>query len=977
MQSIQKVRSLIFVTALFFCLSCTQTSHASSDSLTARATNKGLDSISHKEVSEIEKRQTPSLDVQQSKEYSPLLLLTEVEKVWLQNHKKIRLSGPRAFPPFHFFDANGKSQGIAADYIDLICDLLQITPDVQNDLFWPEVLKKAKDKEIDLISISGKSADREEYLSFTESYLSFPLVIVTKKNTPFVGGMKDLHEKKIALVEGNVIYGLILKDKLNVVPYFVKTPLEALQAVSAGNADAAVENLAAATYLILHNGLVNIKIAAPTHYQNYDLYVAVRRDWPELVSIINKVLSIITPEQHTEILNRWLNVRYEYGISKTDVSKWILTVIGIFAGIFLIIALWNRRLQREINERKHAEHVLSESETRFKALHNASFGGIMIHDDGVIIECNRGLADITGYSTAELIGMDGLLLIAEESRNDVLKLMLSGYEKPHESIGLRKNGEEYPIRLEARNVPFKGKTVRNVEFRDITEQKQAEKALRLTRFSIEHASESMFWNTPDGRIVDVNEAACRSLGYTRQELLQLSLSDIAPYHSKEVWSQHFEELKKCGSIKLETEQRTKDGSFFPVEVVANYVQFGAEELNCAFVRDITDRKRVEDERLRFEKQLLHTQKLESLGVMAGGIAHDFNNLLMSIMGNADLALMRLNPESPAVGNLKNIEKATARAAELAKQMLAYSGKGKFVVETLDLNTLLKEMLHMLEVAISKKAVMRLNQFKSLPPVEADATQLRQIIMNLVINASEAIGDKSGVIAINTGCMDCDRRYLNDIWLDKNISAGLYVYLEIADTGCGMDRETMSKIFDPFFTTKFTGRGLGMAAVLGIVRSHKGAIKIYSEVDKGTSFKILLPASEKSTKLFNKNSSADDWKGSGTVLLVDDEESVRAIGVKMLKVLGFETITANDGREAVEQFRNNPGISFVILDLTMPHMDGEQCFRELRQLQPDIKVIISSGFSDDEVTQKFVGKGLAGFIQKPYKLNMLKEAVKKI
>ena len=393
--------------------------------------------------------------------------------------------------------------------------------------------------------------------------------------------------------------------------------------------------------------------------------------------------------------------------------------------------------------------------------------------------------------------------------------------------------------------------------------------------------------------------------------------------------------------------------------------------------DITNMKQAEEARLNLEKQLLHAQKLESLGVLAGGIAHDFNNILMAIMGNADLALMRINKESPATENLHRIEKAAAQAADLAKQMLAYSGKGKFIVENIDLNILLEEMLHMLEVSISKKALLRLNLHTPLPSVEADATQMRQIVMNLVINASEAIGDKSGVIAITTGCMDCDRKYLKDVWLDENITAGLYVYLEIADSGCGMDKDTLSKLFDPFFTTKFTGRGLGMAAVLGIVRGHKGAIKVYSELNRGTTFKILLPASDRPAELFNGHKPADDWQGSGKVLLVDDEETVRGIGREMLQELGFTVITADDGSEGVLAFKENPDIAFVILDLTMPHMDGEQCFRELRQLKPDVKVIMSSGYSEQEVAGKFIGKGLAGFIQKPYKLSVLKDAIKRI
>ena len=475
----------------------------------------------------------------------------------------------------------------------------------------------------------------------------------------------------------------------------------------------------------------------------------------------------------------------------------------------------------------------------------------------------------------------------------------------------------------------------------------------------------------DCRYLDINPAFERLTGLSRDAVVGCSVRDVLPQLDENRIEIYYR-VAMTGE-PAEVESYVQDlGRFYRAKV------YSPERGKFVVVfEDITDRKRAEEERLKLEQQLLHAQKLESLGVLAGGIAHDFNNILMAIMGNADLALMRINKESPAVENLHRIEKAAAQAADLAKQMLAYSGKGKFVVEQLDMNSLLEDMLHMLEVSISKKAVLRLNLTPHLPGVEADATQMRQIIMNLVINASEAIADTSGVIAITTGCMDCDRSYLKDVWLDENLSDALYVYLEIADSGCGMTKETLSRLFDPFFTTKFTGRGLGMAAVLGIVRGHKGAIKVYSEPGKGTSFKILLPASGRPAELFNGDSHASHWHGTGTVLLVDDEETVRGIGSEMLKELGFETVTANDGREAVEIFKQTPDIAFVILDLTMPHMDGEQCFRELRQIKPDIKVIMSSGYNEQEVTQKFVGKGLAGFIQKPYRLTTLKDMIQKI
>jgi PAS domain S-box-containing protein len=487
---------------------------------------------------------------------------------------------------------------------------------------------------------------------------------------------------------------------------------------------------------------------------------------------------------------------------------------------------------------------------------------------------------------------------------------------------------------------------------------------------------------PDGTIRFANSRMAEMFGYSHpDELIGSSYTERLHPEQRSIGGTRMRQLilGEIDQVATERHYIRKDGSDFWGYLSGRRQEDSSGDLIAliAHILDVTDRKKAEEERLKLEQQILHTQKLESLGILAGGIAHDFNNILMAIIGNADLALMRVSKESPVADHLRRIEQAAAQAADLARQMLAYSGKGKFVVDHIDLSCLLQEMLHMLEVSVSKKAVLRLNLTPNLPLIEADATQMRQIIMNLIINASEAIGDKSGVIAITTGCMDCDRDYLNHAWLDDNITEGLYVYLEIADTGCGMDKETLARIFDPFFTTKFTGRGLGMSAVLGIVRGHKGAIKIYSEVGRGSTFKVLLPAGDRPAELFRQDTGHDDWQGSGAVLLVDDEETVRAIGKEMLLMLGFQVLTADDGRAALEIFRSTPGIAFVILDLTMPHMDGEECFRELRRLQPDIKVLMSSGYNEQEVSERFAGKGLAGFIQKPYNLSVLREAIKRL
>jgi PAS domain S-box-containing protein len=393
--------------------------------------------------------------------------------------------------------------------------------------------------------------------------------------------------------------------------------------------------------------------------------------------------------------------------------------------------------------------------------------------------------------------------------------------------------------------------------------------------------------------------------------------------------------------------------------------------------DITARKLAEEENARIEQKLQDAQKLESLGVLAGGIAHDFNNLLTGILGNASLARMDLAPSSSVQQALGQIEQAAQRAAELCKQMLAYSGKGRFVVQALDLSQFVEEASPLLQVSVSKGAVLKHRLAPDLPAVHADATQLRQILMNLVINASDAFEGRSGVIEISTGAMHADADYLASTHLSPSLPEGAYVYLEVSDNGCGMDADTQKRIFDPFFTTKFTGRGLGLAAVLGIVRGHKGALRVYSEPGRGTSFKLLLPAAEGPAEALPAEiATAEVWRGSGLVLIVDDEETVRSVTSRMAKAFGFEAVTARSGQEALGIYSTRKAeIAAVLLDLTMPHMDGAETFSELRRIDPAVKVLLMSGFNEQEAVNRFAGKGLAGFVQKPFKPDALREKLR--
>jgi signal transduction histidine kinase/CheY-like chemotaxis protein len=381
--------------------------------------------------------------------------------------------------------------------------------------------------------------------------------------------------------------------------------------------------------------------------------------------------------------------------------------------------------------------------------------------------------------------------------------------------------------------------------------------------------------------------------------------------------------------------------------------------------DVTERHRVELEHEKLRDQLLRVQKLESLGLLAGGIAHDFNNILTPIIGAASTAMLSVPPENPAHQDLELVIAAAQRAAGLTRQMLAYSGKAQVEVRALDLSRHVKEIARLIETTVPKKVQLRLELAPLLPAIDADVTQVQQVVMNLVINAAEAIGDQEGTVLVTTGTQRLDQNYVSSLYAAEGVSPGDYVFIEVHDTGHGMDEATKDKIFDPFFTTKFTGRGLGLAAVLGIVRAHRGAIKVYSTPGKGTSFKVFFPASSQPAHS-EQRPPAVTFRGEGLVLIIDDDRAVRDTMRRILQRFGFDVIEAEDGQAGAATFASNADrLVLVIVDMTMPKMNGEETLRAIRQIRTDVPVILTSGYNEVEATRRFVSKGLAGFLEKPF------------
>jgi PAS domain S-box-containing protein len=490
-----------------------------------------------------------------------------------------------------------------------------------------------------------------------------------------------------------------------------------------------------------------------------------------------------------------------------------------------------------------------------------------------------------------------------------------------------------------------------------------------------------------GKLVFANRSVEDITGYTNPELVgreYISFFELVHPDDRERIVRQYEKQKgEPGNTVRYPPYRFqhKDGSWIWFSTIGTWYERASGEIRMLEVsRDISQEIQREEERIEISRQMLETQKLESLGVMAGGITHDFNNLLTPILGDAQLALLDLPPDSPVRPRIEQIHHAAKRAAALTRQMLAYSGQTPISIEPLSVSRLVAEMGQLLEGTVSGKAALIYDLSDDLPAVEADIAQLSQVVMNLITNATEAVREGAGRITLRTGAVEAEKVDRSSVIGDCEPVAGNYVFFEVIDDGCGMDAETQSKIFDPFFTTKFTGRGLGLAAVIGIVRSHGGLIEIDSEVGRGTRFRVLFPAAQKIAAATRPRTAppVEEWRASGTVLVVDDDEGVRDLLDVTLRRAGFTVLLASDGREGVDLFRLHADeICVVVLDRTMPDIGGEDAFDEIRRIRPDVRIMLISGYSEERAAWHFIDKGLDAFMHKPFEPSVLLEKIRRI
>jgi PAS domain S-box-containing protein len=626
----------------------------------------------------------------------------------------------------------------------------------------------------------------------------------------------------------------------------------------------------------------------------------------------------------------------------------------------------------DITARKQAEKALKESEESFSQLFESAPVPMAYATD---VDGYRGTTwneawhQTFGYTREQANGRSGNdigLWVNPPDRSRFVELAKrQNYVGNFETLLRRRDGSIRNCALFARFIDKSGYRLLMVVYLDITDRKRAEDALRFNQFAIDRMADAAFWMTSDARIFYVNQAACSALGYSQDELIGMTVTDVDPEFSMAMWSEYWKELRQKGHIVFQTTHRAKDGHSYPVEIQANFLEFGGREYNCTFARDITERKRVDEEREQLQAQLNQAQKMESVGRLAGGVAHDFNNMLGAILGYTELGLQGISPADPIHGTLTDIQKAAQRSVNLTRQLLAFARKQTVAPKLLDLNETIEGTIKMLQRLIGEHIELSWLPGRDLGPVRMDPSQIEQLLANLCVNARDAIHD-TGKIIIETGTVTLDETFCA---AHVGFTPGKYVLLTVSDDGCGMEAETLSHLFEPFFTTKEVGKGtgLGLATVYGIVKQNNGFIDTYSEPCLGTTFKIYLPRYATEAGRIAKTGSAQSAaNGHETILLVEDEPMILDITGKMLECQGYTVMAAATPGEAIRLAREHSGdIHLLMTDVVMPEMNGRELAKNLLSLYPKLKRLFMSGYTADVIAHHGVLDEGVQFIQKPF------------
>jgi two-component system NtrC family sensor kinase len=631
-------------------------------------------------------------------------------------------------------------------------------------------------------------------------------------------------------------------------------------------------------------------------------------------------------------------------------------------------------MNQDITERRKMEDALRGSETTLRAILDASRDAMGVSREGIRIFVNPAYVSLFGYeSDEELMGTPIINVIAPESRDFIeerVKKRARGepLQPSFEATGLRKDGTIFLMEVTVSTYVLNGQRFLLIVMRDITDRKKAEDELKLLKHSIDVHYDGAYWMDTDNRLVYVNSAACKALGYERDELIGKTVYDVNPDMTPERVKKFWEGFREGGSVIGEAVQRRKDGTEFPVEITTTYVRFGGHEFACGFARDISEKRKL-------EAQLRQAQKMEAIGTLAGGVAHDFNNILTVIMGLGNLIQMSLNPDDRNKPYIDQIVLSSERAADLTQSLLAFSRKQRITLEPHKVNAVVADTAKLLKRLLTEDITLKVDLTDDHAIAMLDVSQVDQVLMNLATNARDAMPN-GGLLTIKTDVATLDETFKKIHGFGR---PGTYAHLTVSDSGVGMDEKTMARIFDPFFTTKEVGKGtgLGLASVYGIVKQHEGYITVRSQLFKGTTFDIYLPLVEATVQQPAVTSAALQG-GSETILVLEDDRDVRNMITKILSNQGYDTLEAANGDDAIRVFEEHKEkIKLVILDVVMPGKNGREVFDEITRIEPRAKAIFMSGYTGDIVIDKGIQKEDVEFLQKPLSVAKLLAKVREV
>ncbi|MEW5908508.1 MAG: histidine kinase N-terminal 7TM domain-containing protein [Thermodesulfobacteriota bacterium] len=636
-------------------------------------------------------------------------------------------------------------------------------------------------------------------------------------------------------------------------------------------------------------------------------------------------------------------------------------------------------LLRDVTKSRSAEDALRESEERFRKLSDAAEEGIAIHNNGIIIDVNNAFSRMFGYEPSELIGKYGETLVTSETWQQILDRLAVGYSRPYQGVGVRKDGRQFICQMSGKPFSYMGKQVRIATFRDITDIITAEEALKKSekqyRELFDNITDFIYTHDLEGKILSANRSVSQILGYPHRDLIGYPIYELMPAEFRTAFEQdYFPTIKSKGQASGVSIFLGKDGKKYYIEYHNKLVtgEDGSQYISGSG-RDITDRVLANKKVKELQGQILQSKKMEAIGTLAGGVAHDFNNLLMGIYGRVSLMMLGIDASHSHYEHLRGIEDYVKSASNLTKQLLGFARGGKYETKSTNINELLIKSSEMFGRTRKEISIHRSLQ-DSAWPVEVDRGQIEQVLINLYLNAWQAM-PKGGELFIqskNLTVYEPGGEYYS-------LTPGRYVKISIKDTGCGMDKATQERIFDPFFTTKEMGRGtgLGLASAYGIIKNHSGLIQVISQPGEGSTFNIYLPVSNKKIESEQEIENVI-LKGEETILLVDDEEMILEVGEQILDKIGYRVLKANSGLAAVSIYESHRAdISLVILDLIMPEIGGGETFDRLIKINPEVKVLLSSGYSIEGQAQSILDRGCSGFIQKPFGISDLSKKIREI